>query len=120
MKVTIHRTRMAIPEPAYAYDGLVALSELGLSHKPGCTTICRNAGRYVSFVDATRPASLDLMPLGWERYQAALAHERQANMELLKLAKGLYPELAPVARWPELWLVIPSLDATHATREVEV
>jgi hypothetical protein len=104
---------------AYAYDGLVSLEQLGVDHLPGHTTICRDGGRYVSFVDATRPAELDAMPLGWERYQAAQVHEKRAEARLLDLAKGVYPELAPAVKWPSLWLEVPSLDARHATRIVE-
>lgn len=118
--VRIDRTRMAMDGNCYAYDGIVALSELGLRVKDGCTTICKGTGRFVSFVDATRPAELDAMPLGWERYQAALAHEKAANAQLLELAKAKYPELKPATVWPTLWVEIPELDASHATRYAEV
>jgi hypothetical protein len=109
---------MAMPEPAYAYDGAVLSSEVDRKHQTHF--IIRDGKEYVSFVDATRPAELDAMELGWERYQSALAHEKQAETELLKLAKALYPELEPATKWPTLWVVIPELDARHDTRYVGV
>jgi hypothetical protein len=123
MNVRIERTRMhPHTDRAYAYDGAVLLSELGLEHMPGCITICKDgamskaSGRYVSFVDATRPAELDAMELGWERYQAALEHEKRANATLLALAKATFPELEPATKWPTLWVVIPTLDVPSETR----
>lgn len=122
MKIRIDRTRMACGPGSrdYSYDGAVALKDLGIDHKPGCTTICRGDGRYISFEDATRPPEIDAMEQGWDRYQAALAHEAAAKVRLLEIARTVYPELAGVSKWPELWISVPELEAKHAVEYVEV
>lgn len=121
IRIRIDRTRMAMSEPCYAYDGLVSLANLGvIGYIDGCTTICKDGGRFVSFIDATRPAELIAMPLGWDRYMAYLEHEKSANERLLRLAIELYPELTPVAKWPSLWVHIPWLDEQHSTRFIDV
>ena len=118
MKIRIDRVRMAMPEPAYSYDATVPVSEVDRSKHS--YFICRGREEFVSFADATRPAELDEMPLGWERYEAWMEHEKRANARALEIAKRLFPELAPAEKWPSLWVVIPSLNESHATRFAEV
>ena len=117
MTVYIVRTRMAMPERCYAYDGLVSTRRLDRSKFS--SFILRDGpdgAEYVTFADATRPAEISAMPLGWERYLAACAHEQAANLKLLELAKRVYPELEPVTTWPTLWVEIPQFYASHAER----
>jgi hypothetical protein len=120
MKVRIDRTRMAMgaDERCYAYDGVVSTKEIDRSQHS--YFVIRDGKEYVSFADATRPAELNAMEKGWERYQATLAHETRAKAKLLELAKVAFPELAPATVWPELWVSIPSLDASHETRYAKV
>jgi len=120
MKVRIDRTRMAMGEHerCYTYDGLVSTKQLDRSQFS--YFIIRDGKEYVSFADATRPAELNAMEKGWKRYQATLAHESAANARLLEIAKAQFPELAPVTKWPKLWVSIPGLDASHETKYATV
>ena len=104
-------------EPAYSYDAVVSTSKVDRSKHD--YFVIRDGKEYVSFANATRPADLDAMPLGWDRYEASLDHERKAAAIALGLAKSVFPELAPADKWPTLWVVIPSLDAPHATKYVK-
>ena len=70
----------------------------------------RGSKEYVRFPHATEPAHILGMELGWERYQAWLAHETAANAELLTIAQTIYPELAPLSQWPSPSIELPGLD----------
>lgn len=117
LKVTINRTRMAMDGINYAYDGLVSTDQIDRSQH---SSFVISGGReYVRFEDATRSAELNAMPLGWDRYGAVVAHEKTAKLQLLELAKSVYPELRPATRWPGLWITVATPDESHATRIVE-
>lgn len=117
MKVRIDRTRMAMSGCHYAYDGLVACTEV--PNHDRSYFIVKDGVHYLTFPDATRPVAISQMDLGIERYKATLAHEASANTILLTLAKQLYPELAPATNWPELWVSIPDLNTRHATKYID-
>ena len=122
MVIRIERTRMAMGRDSrtYAYSGYVLAADCPQVDKYATTTHCLSEprGDYYQFHAATRPAEQRQMPKGWDRYYAGRAHERAAKVELLALAKTVYPELANVTEWPELWIDLP-IDETHATRYAE-
>lgn len=118
-QIRIDRTRMAMHSTFYAYTGTVALADLGLTSAPhGLITIVKDGIEYLSYVDATRPASIDAMPLGWGRYTAAIAHEHEANIRLLGIAQSRYPELKNLTVWPQALIKIhlPVTTRRFATR----
>lgn len=115
LNVTIFRTKMAMPGNCFAYDGLVETKQLERSKHSHF--VMRAGKEYVRFTDATRTAELDAMELGWERYQATIAHDAAANAQLLTIAKTVYPELSPLTRWPSLWIEVPALRESHAVRQ---
>jgi hypothetical protein len=117
MKVTITRTRMAMPGRFYAYDGMVSTDQLDRSKHD--YFVVHDRVEHVRFDNATRPPELEAMEKGWPRYQAVLAHEKAAKAVLLELAKQAYPELASATVWPELWVEIPEFEGRHDSRTVE-
>ena len=125
MVVRIDRTRMAMGRDSrcYAYEGLVLASDVPHIQPHQTTTICPDGcgfrSGYYAFHAATLPAAHYQMAPGWDRYDQFRAHERAAKVELLALAKTVYPELANVTEWPSLWVELPAIDETHATRYAE-
>lgn len=57
---------------------------------------------FVRLADATRPPSLQRLPLGMRRLRAAIAHERNTDRMGYELARTVFPELELLARLPEL------------------
>jgi hypothetical protein len=114
LNVTILRTKLAMPGNFFAYDGLVETKQLDRSTHSHF--VIRGGKQYVSFAAATRSAQLNAMEIGWERYQATIAHDTAANAQLLTIAKSVYPELSPLAKWPSLWIEAPQLHESHAVR----
>lgn len=109
----------------YAYDAYVPAEECPWIDPCDTTTSLISDGkgphgRYYRFDVATRPKEHWAMEKGWDRYQAALAHEKASAIKALELAKAVYPELAGAAKWTELWMEIPGFDQRHATKWTEV
>ena len=89
MRVLVTRHRMAMREPAYAYDVRVPLEETpehnrgydvnGNSHTKILIDRTEHGGDrfapFLSFEDATTPEEQRAMPQGIERYDARLAHD---------------------------------------------
>lgn len=117
MTIRIDRVRMAMSGNFYAYDALVPASQVD------CTNIhhftLKDGEQFVSLADATRPAVLDTMPRGVARYDAYMAHSRACDARLLGYAQSVYPELADVPKWPSCFVELPSLVASHDSREVK-
>lgn len=93
-----------------AYDVYVPADEVPehvRTDHPGGTyyTVIVNDGReYYDYAHATMPLELSRMAQGWERYQAYLAHEKQARREMLTIARNVFPELARFGEYlPTLW-----------------
>ncbi len=92
LHVTIFRTKMAMRGNCFSYDGLVETNQLDRSQHHDFV-MC-DGKEYVRFADATVSPEHRAMELGWDRYNAWLAHETESNAQLLTLAKAVYPELA--------------------------
>ncbi len=108
---------MAMKGQFYAYDALVPLSEIDF--QPGY--MVRRAGVYYALVaDATRPASLDAMPLGLDRYNAYQDHAKAAIESVLPALKAAFPELSHLTEFPKFLLELPGFEASHATAFAEV
>ncbi len=130
MRIRIERTRMAMGKGrrSYAYDAYVSVDQCPLVDQYGVTTHLlsglfpktKHSAEYYTFEVATRPAEHWLMEKGWERYKAALAHEKLAKDRILEIARQVYPELLHVKEWPTFWVELPHLDASHETKWVEV
>ena len=111
LNLTIFRTKMAGGGNCFSYDGLVETTQLDRSRRPlQHYFVLRGGKEYVRFPHATEPAHILGMELGWERYQAWIAHEAAANAELLTIAQTVYPELERCSQWPSLWIEVPGLD----------
>ena len=113
---------MATAEASYAYDLYVAEEDAPIHARTSCTHFTVRSGdhqrRFLDFAQATRAPADVALPVGLERYERWLAHERAASTEALALAKAVFPELAGFRgdRIPTLWLVIPEYtDGTHAS-----
>lgn len=124
MRVRIDRTRMAMGRDSrcYAYAGYVLDAEAPQVDQYAVTSSILDSDHsriYYPFHAATLPAEHWQMGRGIDRYAAYCAHEREAKVELLALAKTVYPELANVTEWPGLWIELPAIDAEHATRYAE-
>ena len=59
---------------------------------------------YVDFISAIRPDSHFDMEPGWDRWEVWKAHEKEAKVKALELARQVFPELTQVENWPELWV----------------
>ena len=113
----IVRTKMAMPGNFFSYDGLVETNQLDRSRQPQQHYFVMRGGKeYVRFPHATEPGEILDMELGWQRYQAWIAHEAAANAELLTIAKTVYPELATYSQWPSLYIEVPGLNESHDVR----
>ena len=121
MKVYVDRTRMAMSGRFYAFD--VRVLRQDAPHVPQCeaTTIVKSTPwrEFYNFVDATLPASHFAMERGLPRYEAYLAHEKQAQTQALELIKRAFPEAAGLTKFPLLWVELPEFEGTHATEVVE-
>jgi hypothetical protein len=113
---------MATSEASYAYDLYVAEEDAPTHARMSCTHFTVMSGdhrrRFMDFAQATRATADVALPVGLERYERWLAHERAASAEALALARAVFPELAGFRgdRIPTLWLVIPEYtDGTHAS-----
>ncbi len=116
MKIRIDRTRMAMLEPAYAYDVNVPTTEVDRALYSSFIII--DGQEYVSFEDATLPVEHHKMEKGWPRYQAYLEHEKRCKLQMLELARAVFPELSDVDKWPTLWVVMPDVQVGHATKHI--
>jgi hypothetical protein len=116
MTLKINRTRMAMPGEFYAYDCLVPTKQLDRSKFS--YFVIDEGVECVTFADATCPQELHDMPLGWDRYEAWKAHEKQAQAIAWGHIQRAFPETQGRAM-AELWLEIPGFDERHATVEVE-
>jgi hypothetical protein len=88
-------------------------------------SIWRDKGFYNTFVDATQPESIKAMSKGWARYEAFLAHERDARRRALTIAESVFPELATYRAQghdvlPMLWVnnLLPVETSSEITIEV--
>jgi hypothetical protein len=121
-RVLVQRTRMAMPEPAYAYSVYVAEEEAPEHVRATCTyfSILPEHGiqeRFIDFATATRTAAQVAMPTGWARYEAWLEHDQLARREALAVARLAFPELRSYRgdTLPSLWIEMPEYpDGTHA------
>jgi hypothetical protein len=94
MKVTVFRTAMI--GGGLSYDVYVRVQDVANYDASRYTTIHRDSGKYVDFVDATLPESHFSMPLGWDKYHAFLEHQRAARRTMLTLAEKAFPELSKI------------------------
>jgi len=109
---------MAMPGTFYAYDGVVAVADL--DGRDFSYQIVKDGVHYVSFDVATMPDEYYATPQGWDKHMIGDRHRELAKVQLLELAQRVYPELANAAKWPELWIEVPSMDVRHDTRYVKV
>ena len=117
MKVTITRTRMAMPGEFYAYDAEVSTDQVDRSQHS--SFICHDGREFVTFEAATMPAEQVAMSCGWEKYEAGEAHRKACKPVMLALAQSVYPELRDASKWHELWQEIPGFNERHSSREAE-
>ena len=106
MRIEIHRWRMAIPvredgRVAVGYDVRVPIGDC----PPNSSNhyILTDHGEYQDYPDATW--STDLPP-GWARYEAWLAHEREAKRHMLHFLHEHCPETRELTEWPALWAYV--------------
>ena len=108
-KATIMRTAMV--GGGLKYRAYVPITDVHIpaERTSGITTIIdyegprRTRREFVRLADATRPPSLQRMPLGVRRLRAAIAHERNTERVGYQLARTVFPELQSLGRLPELW-----------------
>ena len=93
MRIEIHRWRMAIP---VREDGRVAVGY-------DVRVILTDHGEYQDYPDATWSTSLSP---GWARYEAWLAHEREAKRQMLHFLHEHCPETRELTEWPALWAYV--------------
>lgn len=120
MRIEIHRWRMAIAprddgRVAVAYDIRIPVEDC----PPNSSNhyIQTSTGKYQDYADATW--STDLSP-GWERYKAWLAHEREAERQMLRFLHEHCPETRELTEWPTFWTYVDpdlaqDLDTVHFT-----
>ena len=108
-RATIMRTAMI--GGGLKYDAYVPIAHVHIPAERACdiTTVIDYEGprgkrrEFVRLADATRPPSLQRMPLGVKRLRAAIAHEGQADRVGYALARTVFPELELLDRLPKLW-----------------
>lgn len=116
MKLRLDRTRMAMEGCVYSYDCVVPVSEV--NREQFSYFILRDGGEYVLFSDATRPAALDAMPRGFERYDAFMEHYKACRDIAWKHVQDAFPELQGVQS--SGLVELPGFDAQHAVVYTEV
>lgn len=90
----VHCIRTAMIGGGLSYDVYVPIKQMSNYDGSRYTTIHRDGGVYVDYVQATLPEDHFAMELGWDRYDAFLAHQRKAKVEMLDIAERAFPELA--------------------------
>ena len=97
-------TRTAMCGGGLAYEVLVPIKHVPNYNGTRYTTVCRdNGGQFVRFEDATTPEEHFAMPLGWERYEDKLRHNKACEPIAFQLAKVAFPELEKLDKLPFLW-----------------
>ena len=112
MRIEIHRWRMAMSprndgRVAVGYDLLVPLKDC-VPKNSSNIEVLHGDRRYMHYPHATW--STDLPPC-WTRYEAWLAHEREAERQMLRFLHEHCPETHELDEWPTLWAYI---DPEHA------
>ena len=125
--VTVFRTAMI--GGGLAYDVYVRLSDLP-PRDYGTITIREDQNgkrqEWIPYDMATVPDEISTMPKGWDRYDAFMAHVKQANVEALALARRVFPELQGYddkgRGLPELWVtgLMPREHESHSVRTVRL
>lgn len=115
-RVKIFRTAMC--GGGLSYDVLVPIADILNYDGVRYTTIWREEGKYISYTDATMPEEHYAMDKGWRRYEAYLAHEKQARKTMLTLARQAFPELNQYQgeTLPSLWVTGLMDKETHAAK----
>jgi hypothetical protein len=113
MRVLIVRTKMI--GGGLSYDALVPIEDVP-EHitRSGRMQIWREGRKYYDYVDATESVEHHQMPVGNERYEHRMEHEKKALREAMVIATSVCPELAESGRelLPQLWLEGLSVEAT--------
>ena len=123
MKIRIDRTRMAMRGEYYAYDVTVPAEEVPWMNPCDVTTILKDGvsprNEHYNFCDVMIGPEHYQMDKGWDRDQDHLDTEKACRPIMLELAQRVFPELAKVTQWRELWHELPGFDERHATRYID-
>ena len=123
MKIQVSRTAMI--GGGLAYDVEIPCSEVPEHCAPDVngntyTRICSRRGEFFTFEDATQPIALRAMPVGLERWEAWKAHVAWAEVEMLRIAQAVFPELEACTYLPQICARnLPVSVETSASYEVE-
>ena len=115
MTVRVDRVRMAMPGCFYSYDVTVPLKR----GQDRSYVIIRDGKEYLTFADATLPAAVRDMPLGWDRYEAYQAHQEAAKAKAWGILATVFPEVGSF-KPQTLFFEVPGFDARHETKVIEV
>lgn len=114
MRILIIRTAMA--GGGLAYRGLVPAKEVVPALPVGYVRTIHDGATYFDFAFAALPADHHAIKPSFEKLEIYNAHEKWAHSELLKIAKGVYPELSHIRKWPSLWLFDLCIDEVSDKR----
>jgi len=120
LQITVFRTAMC--GGGLSYDVLIPVSERPEHARKWAYTIVQDGKEYIDFDAGTIPLSHFDMPQGWERYDAFLAHQREARKMELVIAKRAFPELCKYSgnSMPSLWVCGLLEKETHAVKTLDV
>lgn len=126
MQALVRRTKMV--GGGLSYDVYVPISEIPHfeAMKYHTTTIIYNGINYVEYYDATMPVEHWTKDKGWDRYEEYCAHEKSSRVEMLAIARRVFPELNKLDgitdHLPTLWTMglLPKHKESHAEYMVEV
>jgi hypothetical protein len=107
---------MAMAGNVYRYDVVVPVSEINPAKQLNYFVVI-NGEEHVLFEDATRPAELDTLPLGIERYDRFMAHNRECEKLAWQVLQKAFPEIKDTPYG--YFIDLPDFEASHATEYVE-